>query len=47
MRIGDIEEETENGFFKIPIKVSFKSNSKRAFLLLVDKLSLTSNVNNL
>jgi hypothetical protein len=23
MRIGDIEEETENGFFKIPIKCFF------------------------
>ena len=47
MRIGEIEEENEEWFFRIPITVSFKSNSKRAFLLLVDKLSLTSNVNNL
>ena len=47
MRIWDIQEEKEEWYFKIPITVSFKSNSKRAFLLLVDKLSLTSNVNNL
>lgn len=46
MQIGDIEEE-ENGFFRIPISIAFKSDSKRAFLLLVDKLSLTSNINNI
>jgi len=36
-------EETNDGYFKVPISVSFVANSKRAFLLLVDKLSLTSN----
>lgn len=46
MKIGEINE-LENGFFNIPISISFKSDSKRAFLLLVDKLSLTSNINNL
>lgn len=46
MKIGDIEE-LANGFFRIPINIAFKSDSKRAFLLLVDKLSLTSNINNL
>lgn len=39
--------ELEDWYFKIPIRVSFKSNSKRAFLLLVDKLSLTSNITNI
>lgn len=46
MKIGEINE-LDNGFFNIPITISFKSDSKRAFLLLVDKLSLTSNINNL
>lgn len=46
MKIGEIEE-LENGFFRIPMNIAFKSDSKRAFLLLVDKLSLTSNINNL
>ena len=46
MKIGEISED-KNWYFKIPITVSFKSNSKRAFLLLVDKLSLTSNVSNI
>lgn len=46
MQIGEIDE-LKNWYFKIPISVSFTSNSKRAFLLLVDKLSLTSNTNNL
>lgn len=46
MKIGEIKE-LENGFFNIPISIAFKSDSKRAFLLLVDKLSLTSNINNL
>ena len=47
MQIGDIVEEKESGFFHIPISIDFKSDSKRAFLLLVDKLSQTSNVNNI
>lgn len=42
MKIGDIVEQ-EEGYFYIPISVSFKSDSKRAFLLLVDKVSSTSN----
>jgi hypothetical protein len=46
MQIGEIDE-LDNWYFRIPISVSFTSNSKRAFLLLVDKLSLTSNTNNL
>lgn len=46
MVIEDMVEE-ENGFFHIPINIEFKSDSKRAFLLLVDKLSQTSNINNI
>ncbi len=46
MKIGDIIED-KTWHFKIPITVSFKSNSKRAFLLLVNKLSLTSNISNI
>lgn len=44
--VGDITED-QSGFFKIPITVSFTSPSKRSFLLLVDKLSLTSNSDNI
>ncbi|MBU0626115.1 hypothetical protein KKG31_08140 [Patescibacteria group bacterium] len=44
--IGDITE-TDGPYFYIPIKVSFKANSKRSFLMLVDKLSLTSNQENI
>ncbi len=40
--IGDIQEHGDTTF-DIPISVSFISSSKRAFLLLVDKISLTSN----
>lgn len=47
MQIGDIVEEKDTGFFHIPISIDFKSDSKRAFLLLVDKLSQTSNINNI
>ena len=46
MKIWDIIED-DTWHFKIPITVSFTSNSKRAFLLLVDKLSLTSNISNI
>ena len=46
MKIGEMVED-KKWYFKIPITVSFKSNSKRAFLLLVNKLSLTSNVSNI
>ena len=31
----------------MPVTVSFTANSKRAFLLLVDKLSMTSNRDNI
>lgn len=46
MQIGDVVEG-QDGFFHIPVSIAFKSNSKRAFLLLVDKLSQTSNINNI
>lgn len=39
--------ENPNWLFRIPITVSFIANSKRSFLLLVDKLSMTSNKNNI
>lgn len=45
MKIGDFVED-EKGFFSMPITVSFVANSKRAFLLLADKLSMTSNKEN-
>lgn len=38
--------EDENWFFTIPITLSFESNSKRSFLLLLDKLLTTSNQEN-
>lgn len=40
-------EENENGSFTIPIDVSFSSSNKRSFLMLVDKLSITSNRGNI
>ncbi len=46
MKIGDFAEN-ESGFFSMPITVSFVANSKRAFLLLADKLSTTSNKENI
>lgn len=46
MNIGDIVED-QSGFFSMPITVSFVANSKRAFLLLSDKLSMTSNKENI
>lgn len=46
MRIGDIIEDG-SWFFSMPITVSFVANSKRAFLLLADKLSMTSNKENI
>lgn len=39
--------ENENGSFVIPINVSFSSSNKRSFLMLVDKLSITSNRGNI
>lgn len=46
MKIGDFVED-DKGFFSMPITVSFVANSKRAFLLLSDKLSMTSNKENI
>jgi hypothetical protein len=46
MNIGDLTEDA-TGYFSMPITVSFTANSKRAFLLLVDKLSITSNKENI
>lgn len=46
MKIGDFVED-DKGFFNMPITVSFVANSKRAFLLLADKLSITSNKENI
>lgn len=43
--IGNFIEDT-NWFFTIPITLSFESNSKRSFLLLLDKLLITSNQEN-
>lgn len=40
-------EETEDGLFKIPLNIEFVSPSKRSFLLLINKLSITSNVQNI
>jgi len=45
MKIGNFVEDHQ-GFFSMPITVSFVANSKRAFLLLADKLSITSNKEN-
>jgi hypothetical protein len=46
IKLGDIVPGT-GGYFSMPITVSFTANSKRAFLLLVDKLSMTSNKTNI
>lgn len=46
LKVGDIEEDA-SWLYSIPITVNFTSPSKRAFLLLVDKLSLTSNQSNI
>lgn len=43
--IGKISESS--GYFNIPVSLSFTSPSKRSFLLLIEKLSTTSNKNNL
>lgn len=44
--LGDLEE-LENGLFKIPLEIEFTSPSKRSFLLLINKLSKTSNLQNI
>ncbi len=46
IEIWDIKE-TKNWLFKINISVNFISNSKRSFLLLIYKLSTTSNIKNI
>lgn len=44
--IGKLTENL-NGSFTLPINVSFSSSNKRSFLMLVDKLSITSNRGNI
>ncbi len=43
--IGDFVED-DKWFFRIPITLSFESDSKRSFLLLLDKLLITSDQEN-
>ncbi len=45
--IGDIVELEDSNYFYVPITVTFTSPNKRSFLLLVNKLSVTSNTNNI
>jgi hypothetical protein len=42
-----MEELEDSNYFYTPISVTFKSPNKRSFLLLVNKLSTTSNTNNI
>ena len=44
--IWDTVEVESSDYFYTPISVSFSSPNKRSFLLLVNKLSMTSNTNN-
>lgn len=44
--IWDIEPVEDTDYFYIPISIWFTSPNKRSFLLLVNKLSMTSNSNN-
>jgi hypothetical protein len=37
----------DSDYFYVPITVTFTSPNKRSFLLLVNKLSVTSNTNNI
>lgn len=46
INVGGINE-TSDGVFSVPITVSFTAQTKRSFLLLVDKLSVTSNRENI
>jgi hypothetical protein len=46
IQLGDIQER-DDGYFTIPLTLSFSSPNKRAFLLLVDKISVTSNRKNI
>lgn len=45
--IWEMEELEDSNYFYTPISVTFKSPNKRSFLLLVNKLSTTSNTNNI
>lgn len=45
--IWDTVEVWDSNYFYLPITVTFTSPNKRSFLLLVNKLSMTSNVNNI
>ena len=45
--IWDIVELEDSDYFYVPITVTFTSPNKRSFLLLVNKLSVTSNTNNI
>ena len=45
--IWDEVEMGESDYFYIPISITFKSPNKRSFLLLVNKLSMTSNSTNI
>lgn len=45
--IEDIVEIEDSDYFYVPITVTFTSPNKRSFLLLVNKLSVTSNTNNI
>ena len=47
MTIGDKIEIAGTDYFYLPITVQFSSPNKRSFLLLVNKLSMTSNSNNI
>lgn len=46
IKVGTITEK-DGGIFTMPIDVSFVAETKRSFLLLVDKVSMTSNRANL
>lgn len=46
INVGDIQED-DKGFFTIPVTLSFNSPDKKSFLLLIDKLSMTSNKENI
>ena len=45
--IWDIVEMDDSWYFYVPVNVSFTSPNKRSFLLLVNKLSMTSNTTNI
>lgn len=45
--ISAVEEDDTTGIFRIPISLSFSSPNRRSFLLLVEKLSMTSSKENI